>query len=243
MNMLLSLGIWALCMPAPGDTIPLSALGEWSFALKGEGGQSYSRTSWEKFYSYCFSLTEDFSSVVIPARPSGNWRLLIVGKGLTLKKATRALSDIFQVKNVIDGDLDTVVYDIRAIPRPYALWVLDSPDPEYMGWPAASVDSARLTGMTLCERLLYEAVFYKETGVHPDLQTVTLCSGSRHSLGYVPCVRFWGNVHNSSGMFLDEKAGMIHLPVLMSGAGKVIISLDKPANSWAICGIREVVWQ
>lgn len=45
-----------------------------------------------------------------------------------------------------------------------------------------------IEGITLRERLLFELAYFKETGKHLDINNLTLCSGSRYSVGNVPCV-------------------------------------------------------
>jgi hypothetical protein len=64
--------------------------------------------------------------------------------------------------------------------------------------------------ITLEERLLYEIVYFLETGLHLDKERITLCVGSRYSDGTVPGVVwsagnqtvdvYWYNVgdHNPS---------------------------------------------
>ena len=49
-------------------------------------------------------------------------------------------------------------------------------------------DIARLRGITLLERLIMELKYFSETGEHLDIESWTLCSGSRFSDGSVPCV-------------------------------------------------------
>jgi hypothetical protein len=46
---------------------------------------------------------------------------------------------------------------------------------------------------TLHERLIHELDYFLETGNHLDLRNRTLCSGSRHSDGTVPYVRWYGD--------------------------------------------------
>ena len=38
------------------------------------------------------------------------------------------------------------------------------------------------------ERLIFEMKYYDETGKHLDISNVTLCAGSRDSVGFVPHV-------------------------------------------------------
>ncbi len=47
-------------------------------------------------------------------------------------------------------------------------------------------------GITLLERLIYELLYFSETGGHLDITNWTICSGSRYSDGNVPYVNWDG---------------------------------------------------
>lgn len=61
-----------------------------------------------------------------------------------------------------------------------------------------------IQGITFRERLIYELLYYKRTGEHLDINTATLCSGSRFPDGRIP------RVHWSSNAFhIDETVAVM----------------------------------
>jgi hypothetical protein len=58
---------------------------------------------------------------------------------------------------------------------------------ESMAYKSAD-DLKDIPCMTLRERIMFELVYFKETGNHLDIKYVTLCAGSRRSDGSVPFV-------------------------------------------------------
>ena len=67
------------------------------------------------------------------------------------------------------------------------------PDAQTLGF---AVDQAEeegfINGITFRERILLELEYFDRTGLHLDIETITLCSGSR-IFGFVPCVG-WGEL-------------------------------------------------
>jgi hypothetical protein len=75
----------------------------------------------------------------------------------------------------------------------YAIWVRDGvePDEKYLGKSTNQADPDMTIGQTLLERMIHEIVFFDETGNHLDIKGVTFCTGSRDSVGYVPCMNWY----------------------------------------------------
>lgn len=152
------------------------------------------KEQWRKFYQKHFSLDLNFADVVIPKKPiEGAWRLLIIAQGLTLNQVYGAMSKAFQCWRYKD-DLDAnVTKNIRDTKIAYAIWVRDGvePDENYLGKSTNQADPNMTIGVTLLERMIYEIVYFDETGKHLDVKGVTFCTGSRDSDGSVPFVA-WG---------------------------------------------------
>lgn len=81
-------------------------------------------------------------------------------------------------------------------------------DEEHKNKSALDLEKEGIQGITLRERLLMELKYFNKTGNHLDIENVTLCSGSRYSVGGVPGVYWdsdyrkvyvvWGNQSHSS---------------------------------------------
>lgn len=165
------------------------------------------REEWQKFYQSAFGIEVDLTGVVIPERPEGNYRLLFIAKGLTPNKVFDAWK--FPKWRYSD-DLDKAVpTNKRTATESYAIWVLAEvePDAEFLGKSTNQADPSMEIGMTLLERMIFESKYFAETGKHLDVKGVTLCSGSRHSVGGVPSVClgtdgkvrvYWCNLDHSS---------------------------------------------
>lgn len=63
-------------------------------------------------------------------------------------------------------------------------------DEKYKNMSAGQIKKKNIKAITLKERLLLEMKYFKETGKHLDIDNITLCAGSRHEYGGVPCVNF-----------------------------------------------------
>jgi hypothetical protein len=76
-------------------------------------------------------------------------------------------------------------------PLIYAVWIRDGveADKETQGLSANNLAKKKnVKGITLLERLLFELKYFSETKKSLDLESITLCSGSRCSDGSVPSV-------------------------------------------------------
>jgi hypothetical protein len=150
------------------------------------------RANWEAYYLKAFKWTMDFSEVVVPPKPEGEWRLIFVAKGLNCDKVYAAWT-FPKWKYVGDGSIDAAVpTNIRTATEHYAVWVRDGvePDAEFLGKSTKQVDTGMKIGMTLLERMVLEGKYFDETGKHLDIVGVTFCSGSRDAGGDVPGVGF-----------------------------------------------------
>jgi len=153
------------------------------------------RRQWEKFYQEFFGLTVDLSAVKIPDVQADFSRLIIVMPGITLNAAMDACKKRFPTWQYYD-DLDKSVTknDRTAAGGAYAVWLRNrvEADEEHSNKSANELAGQNFKGITLLERIIMELEYFGRTGQHLDIQNVTLCSGSRISVGRVPFA-YWGD--------------------------------------------------
>jgi hypothetical protein len=134
------------------------------------------------------------SGLSVPERREGFDRLLVVGDTLTNNRGYDACEASFPSWRY-SNDLDSAVPTNDRDPKngAYAVWFRDriEADKELRDLSADMLKGRDIKGITLLERLLFEPVYFMETGKHLDIQNRTLCSGSRDSGGRVPSAR-WG---------------------------------------------------
>lgn len=169
---------------------------------KGELGRGLSKmfvpagntlAGWERFLDKYFGMKLDLHGPAVPEHRSGFDRVIVVPQGLTLNRTVevcRSKLKVYTYRDDLDGDV--TVNDRTALNGTYAIRVRDrvEADEELKNLSADDLAGRSIAGITLLERLVLELKYYDETGKHPDIQNWTLCSGSRHSGGAVPCV-YW----------------------------------------------------
>lgn len=151
---------------------------------------------WEILYRE-FGIPADFTGLKIPAKRRGFDRLIVMPQGIKIQQAYDACAGAFPCWKWTDENLDAIVTENDRDPANgnYAIWVRERVEADEE-WKNKSANQLRVRernvpGITLLERLLYGLKFFKETGRHLDVKSVTLCSGSRSRGGRVPCVRFY----------------------------------------------------
>lgn len=145
---------------------------------------------WQDLYKDLFGIRIDFEPIKIPEQKKGFNRLIVVPKGITMNKVVEVCRKKFDM-HLVTEDLDKEVTRNDRVPtQTYAIWVQDNieVDPEFHDKSANQLKEENHQGITLLERLLYELVYFTETGKHLDVKKVTLCAGSRRSGGGVPGV-------------------------------------------------------
>lgn len=147
---------------------------------------------WQSFYRVHFGLELSFASLQIPERREGFDRLIVVAQGVTIQQVFDKCAEKFGAWKYTDQNLDEAVptNDRDASHGSYAIWVRDvvEADEQWKNKSANALSHIGVKGETLLERLLHELKYYLETGEHLDIVNVTLCYGSRHSVGRVPRV-------------------------------------------------------
>ena len=176
------------CWVSPTPTRPAKL-------AKGKRGKKAIVRDWQRFYQKYFpELTIDLSNVVIPTREGFN-RAIIVAKGLSLNRVLEVCAAHFPVSKSHE-DMDAAVPTNERHPASgtYATICRDrvEADEELQNVSAQAHADAKRATLTLLERVLYELKYCDETENHLDLTKVTLCSGSRSSVGDVPIVDWRG---------------------------------------------------
>jgi hypothetical protein len=150
----------------------------------GTAGQLH---GWRELYRKEFGIT--IGDIAVPEQKPGFNRLIVVAKGLTVQQVFAVLGNHFATWSYYDLGTE-VLTDERTNTETHAIWARErqEADEELANKSANTIAEMGINTMTLLERLLYELVFYAETGNHLDVQNVTLCTGSRNSDGDVPLV-------------------------------------------------------
>jgi hypothetical protein len=135
---------------------------------------------------------------IIPMPREGFDWLIVVPPQLTHRQAIRALEERFGVfchYKVYEMNPDKIVIDNdrpASMPSSYGVWVrpnIDA-DPEFSKMSAIDLQQLKVSGITLLERLVLELYRFVRTGRHGDVDSLTLCTGSRHPDGCIPTV-YW----------------------------------------------------
>ncbi|MFH1867160.1 MAG: hypothetical protein ABIJ81_03730 [Patescibacteria group bacterium] len=142
-----------------------------------------------------FGVSLDLSELVIPECQEGFDRLLVIPQGIGAERVFQRCKSTFGAWKYTDCGLDEVVpTNDRTNIKTYEVWIRDrvEADKELKNMSANTLAQAKILGVTLLERLVYEWKYFKESGKHLDIQKITLCSGSRDADGNVPCVYWLG---------------------------------------------------
>ncbi len=128
----------------------------------------------------------------VPMIPLPKVWTLHVPAGMTIEKALAECKVLFSVWRWNDQNLDKLVTSDRTTAVAYTIKFKANieADEEYANKSADDLSGSK--GITLLERILLELQYFKETGLHLDIQNVTLCSGSRYSGGNVPTADWSG---------------------------------------------------
>jgi hypothetical protein len=117
---------------------------------------------WVQFYRNAFQLDVNFSTLKIPKRRPGFTRLLVVAKGLTLKRIIETSQkhyslDASPTGRYFYGDEETRGTHERVPSESYAVWVRDQVDPDlkYRDVPPRLLKAREVQGITLLEHLLF----------------------------------------------------------------------------------------
>ena len=153
----------------------------------------------EQFYKTEFGCDVDFSKVEIPEEKEGFGRLIIIAEEITCNEVFAALKRHFKCSGYFSDLDERLIHNDRKPNKSYAIWTRTKDkikaDNELQGEPSIDLKEKNINGITLLERLVWELLYFEETGKHLFLRDWTLCSGSR-SNKRVPLVDW--NVYHST---------------------------------------------
>lgn len=151
------------------------------------------KLEWQNFYKKYFDISIDLSAVKIPIANKDFKRLLIIIPGITPNSVATAQGKHYETW-AYTNDLDSAIThnDRDAVNGPYAIWVRDTVEVEqkYRNRSANWANENKVLGETLLERLIHGFKYWDEKKKHLDINSWTLCGGSRSSGGRVPHVDF-----------------------------------------------------
>lgn len=161
---------------------------------------------WVSFYKTHFEIDLDPADIKIPKRREGfNW-LVIIAEDVTLNQVWAVCKKHFMCWNYKQtNDLESLM---RKSERgqtqvTQAFWFRDRPEAD-KETRNLSADEQTEPSITLIARCLLELKYFTETNEkHLDVESVTLCAGSRYADGSVPRVSWGGGAslyvasHNS----------------------------------------------
>ena len=171
--------------------------GELQRIINASGKVLTGLADWQEFYRGLFGLEIDLSGLSVPGRKKGFDRLIVVAQGMTPQRLYDKCAEFFPCWKWVNQNLDECVQSERtAKDGTYAVWFREGveADKDLKNLSANDLEKKLIPGITLEERLLMELKYFKETGGHLDIESITLCSGSRYSDGHVPKVN-WNPVH------------------------------------------------
>lgn len=168
-------------------------------------------TDWEKYYLEIHGLKVDFSGFKIPeAEDNFSWlicrpekffvkRAFSGGKQLypRWKYTKKSLDDVLDMSFGRDGKVEP--YIVRVRPN----WEADE---DLKNLSANQIAESKTDTLCLTERLLLGDFLYWKHRKHLDVDTVTLCSGSRFSVGLVPFVD-WSGIRMRVDWYDTDVAG------------------------------------
>jgi hypothetical protein len=165
-------------------------------------------TWWQNFYNYYTRFRIDFSSFEIPEEPLPGkcWPILVAPK-MTYENVFWMLHHRFRLIAPSqrfehfskDYSIDPSKEQRQAVSKPYLVWVNATREADLNLAKKSANDLVGQKMITFMERLLLEVFFYCAIfpNEHLDVDSETLCAGSRRLDGYAPtvkCTYFGSNV-------------------------------------------------
>lgn len=148
---------------------------------------------WQRFYLTYFNLDVDVEGIHLPLGAEGFDRQLFVAEGMTPNRLYEACSKLFPCRRYTEN-LDAITSGRDPAKGAYSIKIQNrvEADEKLKGKSANHLAISDIKGrMTFPERLLYELKYFDETGEHLDVESATLCTGSRDTrLGEVPYVHW-----------------------------------------------------
>jgi hypothetical protein len=151
------------------------------------------REEWQEIYRKYFRMTVDFTKVTIPESPDDFSRVVFIPQGLTYEQIVKVLKKKFKVYLDIENLDKDIKDDVRTSDHAYAVCFREraEADEEWNNTSADKLKEKGINSITLMQRLILELKYFDETVKHLDIKNVTLCAGSRNSVGLVPVVHWY----------------------------------------------------
>ncbi len=158
---------------------------------------------WYKFYSKYFGgyiSVSDLTDLLAPDLYSNPGRVVVICKGLTLRKVIKVMhTENIKIcgsdgKSLVE-DLDSVIVDNdrTSSEKAYSFCInydTSMAEEEFAGVSANDLKKLNFSAVTLLERLVLGLFCFYLTGEHWDTLSSTLCAGSRLMDGSVPSVEW-----------------------------------------------------
>jgi hypothetical protein len=146
---------------------------------------------WQRFYKDVFDFEVSLTDVEIPSEQRDFYWVVMVAPGLILNQVWMKCGERFSTYSEVDDDLDkNILTNDRTSFVAYAKRFRGrvEADEENNNLSANALAARNAQSITLLERLLLELWYHWRTSEHLDLDSITLCAGSRDSNGGVPAV-------------------------------------------------------
>lgn len=174
--------------------------------------------SWIKFHRKHFGIELNYKEVlaVIPAQINSFTRLIIIPKGLTLRMIVKKIEELMPFW-MYTNNLELIT-SVRTSEKTYGIWIRDreEADKELKNLLADQLKEKGVNSITLEERLVLEIKFWEETGKHLDMESITLCAGSRHDAGLVLRVGWYDDKVNVHWCHADHYGGTLRVRQVVS---------------------------
>ena len=120
-----------------------------------------------------------------PENTNGTWTIT-VPEGMTIEKALAECKALFSVQRWTDKNMDEIVTSDRDTKKAYTIKFKSNVEADEELKNLSANDLRGRKTITLLERILLELDYFKRTGEHLDVENITLCAGSRDTVGFVP---------------------------------------------------------
>ena len=148
-----------------------------------------------EFYGEVYGISK-MPEVILPNVVEGfSWGLILQHESQCIyvtKNDLKSFGNYFSgFPKLAEYDMDIITKSVRDANKPYAIWLRDriEADQEFEGKSYDSLQKLGINGITLAERIRLERWFFWRTKKYLDQSTVTICSGSCTSEGFVPLVK------------------------------------------------------
>ena len=126
----------------------------------------------------------------LPERQPGFDRLIVVASEMTHNRCYATLEKQFGAESMCSyiENLANTVTSVRKTKKLYAVWCRNQKEADKENRNETANHFKQNKCLTLEERLIFEGLYFAETGEHLDGKCYTICAGSRDHDGRVPGV-------------------------------------------------------